>query len=56
MPIIFSLICFFVLVYVYICLSRLVLGFLYVFKHIRLLDLCFLFFVYFFFVSTLFLC
>ena len=29
------------LVYVYICLSRLVLGFFHVFKHVRLLDLYF---------------
>ena len=38
------------LVYVYICLSRLVLGFLYVLKHARLLDFMF------FFVVALFLC
>ena len=37
----FALICFLCLVYVYICLSRLVLGFHYVFKHARLLDFIF---------------
>ena len=43
------LIYFFCLVYVYLCLSRLVLGFLYVLKHARLLDFTFL-------VIALFLC
>ena len=37
------------LIYVYRCLSRLVLGFLYVLKHARLLDFTFL-------VTALFLC
>ena len=41
---IFVLFCLLFLVYVYICLSRLVLGFLYVLKHARLLD--FMFFYY----------
>ena len=43
------LIYFFCLVYVYLCLSRLVLGFLYVLKHAGLLDFTFL-------VIALFLC
>ena len=46
---IFILICFFCLVYVCLCLSRLVLGFLHIFKHDRLLDCTF-------WVSALFLC
>ena len=37
----FALIFFLCLVYVYICLSRLVLGFHYVLKHARLLDFIF---------------
>ena len=41
------------LVYVYTCLFRLVLGFLYVFKHVRLLGFHFLFLLGFYFVSTL---
>ena len=46
---IFVLIYFFCLVYVCTCLFRLVLGFLHIFKHDRLLDFTFLF-------SALFLC